>query len=173
MYVTSTYHNSPEVNGWREIKNMEADHPLLHHIGEMMRFYFRGQLIKTHPLSPDEVYLFGYHPHGIMPLTVFWLRVGSEWEKNFPGVTFSPLTASVMHLVPVMRDILQWMGGREVSRKSVQLALRSRCNCLLIPGGQAEMMESSSTIDEVSHSPASMHFFSCLLGSIFSIHCVA
>jgi diacylglycerol O-acyltransferase 2, plant len=64
-------------------------------------------------------------------------------------VTFSPLTASVMHLVPVMRDILQWMGGREVSRESIQLALRSRRSCLLIPGGQAEMMESRSGIDEI------------------------
>lgn len=105
--------------------------------------------MRSAALSPDELYVFGYHPHGIMPLTVFWLRIGSAWERSFPGVSFSPLTASVMHLVPVMRDILQWMGGREVSRESIQLALRSRTNCLLIPGGQAEMMESSSAIDEI------------------------
>lgn len=131
------------------MKNFEKNNLLLHHIGEMMSYYFQGKIIKTYPLNANDIYLFGYHPHGIMPLTLIWLRVGTEWEKLFPGVTFAPLTASVMHLVPVMRDLLQWMGGREVSKESIQLALRNKRNCLLIPGGQAEMLESNSNIDEV------------------------
>ena len=86
-----------------------------------------------------------------MPLTVMWVRTCSQWSTLFPGVIFCPLTASVMHLVPLMRDLLQYIGGREVSKDAIQLALRSGKNCLLIPGGQAEMMESSSYKDEVRY----------------------
>lgn len=148
-YVTTTYRNNPELTGWRELKRVTVDSPMMHYCGEMVRHYFHGTIIREAPLSPKDVHLFGFHPHGIMPLTCCWLRCSAEWERLFPGVTFCPLTATVMHLVPLMRDILQCMGGREVSKESIQLALRGGHNCLLIPGGQAEMMESSSYIDEV------------------------
>ena len=147
--MVTTYRDNPELTGSREKKEMQKDSPVLHHFGEMVRSYFHGKIIKTVDLDPEEVYLFGFHPHGIMPFTCFWLRCSEEWEKLFPGVTFSTLTASVMHLIPVMRDVLQWMGGREVSKEAIQLALRSKRSCLLIPGGQAEMMESRSCLDEI------------------------
>ena len=57
------------------------------------------------------LYVLGFHPHGIVPITLFWLRCCSDWENLFPGVAFSPLTASVMHLVPLMRDLLQVRTG--------------------------------------------------------------
>ena len=53
------------------------------------------------------LYVLGFHPHGIVPVTLFWFRCCAEWETLFPNVVFSPLTASVMHLVPLMRDLLQ------------------------------------------------------------------
>ena len=43
------------------------------------------------------------------------------------------------------------MGGREVSRESFRHALRGGRSCLVVPGGQAEMLESQSDDDEVSH----------------------
>jgi hypothetical protein len=56
-------------------------------------------------------------------------------------VQISVLTASVMHLVPLMRDLLQWMGGREVSRESFRHALKRGRSCMVVPGGQAEMLQ--------------------------------
>lgn len=43
----------------------------------------------------------------------------------------------------------QWMGGREVSRESFRHALRRGRSCLVVPGGQAEMLQSQSEVDEV------------------------
>lgn len=43
------------------------------------------------------------------------------------------------------------MGGREVSRESFRHALRGRRSCLVVPGGQAEMLQSQSNDLEVCH----------------------
>ena len=41
------------------------------------------------------------------------------------------------------------MGGREVSRESFRHALTHGRSCLVVPGGQAEMLQSMSDDDEV------------------------
>ena len=124
-----------------------------------VRRYFGGAVIKEGELDPTKTYVLGFHPHGIVPITVFWLRCCDDhWQVTgnggvahlerhpamtsvhpnctasaqtstqdlFPGVNFSMLTASVMHLVPLMRDLMQYMGGREVSRESFRHALQVR-----------------------------------------------
>lgn len=55
--------------------------------------------------------------------------------------------------------LCQWMGGREVSRESFRHALRGGRSCLVVPGGQAEMLESQSDDDEVSHVDSLKHIF--------------
>ena len=65
------------------------------------------------------------------------------------GKRFSVMTASVMHYVPLMRDLLQWLGGREVSKESILHALSQDLSILLVPGGQQEMMESQSKMEEI------------------------
>lgn len=109
-------------------------------------------------MSPDKLYIFGFHPHGVVPLTLFWLGVCDDWQNLFPGIKFSALSASVMHLVPLMRDVIQWLGCREVSKASFQNALRTRRNCLLIPGGQIEMIESSSYKNDIKVSTKHLGF---------------
>jgi 1-acyl-sn-glycerol-3-phosphate acyltransferase len=54
-----------------------------------------------------------------------------------------------MHYVPLMRDILQWLGGREVSKEAISYALSRQESVLLVPGGQQEMMESQSQMGEI------------------------
>ena len=44
----------------------------------------------------------------------------------------------------------QWMGGREVSRESFRHALKGGRSCLVVPGGQAEMLQSQSDDNDVS-----------------------
>jgi hypothetical protein len=42
------------------------------------------------------------------------------------------------------------MGGREVSRESFRHSLRGGRSCLVVPGGQAEMLQSQSDDVEVA-----------------------
>lgn len=150
LYVGLTYKGAPEITGCRELERIKRDGPIIHYLGDTVRRYFGGYIVKEGELDPDKVYVLGFHPHGILPITVFWLRCcDDKWKLLFPGVTFSMLTASVMHFVPIMRDIMQWMGGREVSRESFRHALRAGRSCLVVPGGQAEMLHSVSDAAEV------------------------
>lgn len=59
------------------------------------------------------------------------------------------------------------MGGREVSRESFRHALRGGRSCLVVPGGQAEMLQSQSDDVEVTWKPlncfAMLSTISCLL----------
>lgn len=57
------------------------------------------------------------------------------------------------------------MGGREVSRESFRHALRGGRSCLVVPGGQAEMLESQSDDDEVSGYVDSLKYVSCIARS--------
>ena len=49
------------------------------------------------------------------------------------------LTASVTVTVPLLRDIVLWLGVRVVSRRTFEHTLRERRAVLICPGGQAEM----------------------------------
>ena len=99
-------------------------------------------------------------------MQLMWLKLSNEWRTLFPQIDFSVLTASVIHLVPFMRDMAQLLGSREVrnyqecfvlvltkslqvSRESFRSALEQGTNVLLVPGGQAEMLQSKSHSTEL------------------------
>ncbi len=49
------------------------------------------------------------------------------------------LTASVTVTVPLLRDIVLWLGVRVVSRRTFEHTLQERRAVLICPGGQAEV----------------------------------
>ena len=59
---------------------------------------------------------------------------------------YIPMSASVTHLIPLMRDCLATLGSREVGRAAVANALSRGESIALVPGGQAEMFLSRSKI---------------------------
>ena len=74
MYVGLTYKGAPEITGCREIEQIRKDGPFIHYVGETVRRYFGGTIVKEGDLDPTKLYVLGFHPHGIVPITVFWLR---------------------------------------------------------------------------------------------------
>lgn len=100
--------------------------------------YFGMRLIRdtTEPFSSDKKYIFGYHPHAIIPLAGGWCSHTSQWESQMPGVRPSVLTSSILHNIPIARDVIQFTGGRDVSRSSFKNAVQTVGSVLLIPGGQ-------------------------------------
>lgn len=53
-------------------------------------------------------------PHGMLPTGVVYMPFLPSWREQFPGLEPVGLTATVIHLVPGLRDVIQWLGGREV-----------------------------------------------------------
>eukprot|EP01064_Diplonema_japonicum_P026903 TRINITY_DN3850_c0_g2_i1.p1 TRINITY_DN3850_c0_g2~~TRINITY_DN3850_c0_g2_i1.p1 ORF type:complete len:1333 (+),score=253.11 TRINITY_DN3850_c0_g2_i1:41-4039(+) len=88
--------------------------------------------------------LFGFHPHGIYPFTCVYGCLHSEWQEKV-GITPSVHAASVIFGPPMMRELVMMLGGRDVSRRALDLQLKQGGAALLVPGGQAEMRESSSS----------------------------
>ncbi|KAK3277412.1 hypothetical protein CYMTET_14575 [Cymbomonas tetramitiformis] len=89
-------------------------------------------------------YIFGFHPHGIVPMTCGWVHMTPQWQQLFPGVQPVPLVSSIMHTIPLMRDVLQWCGVCEVTKTGFLQSLERARAVLLVPGGQQEMLFSNS-----------------------------
>lgn len=149
FYVSYTYHQYPELSGGRELIEKGLLAPLLLHVDKVVQRFFDGKLLRESPLDAEKIYVFGFHPHGVLPVSLFWLRNSEEWKTLFPQHAFHILTASTLHLLPIMRDLLQWKGGREVSRECFQTVLRDKKNVLVVPGGQTELLLSHSHQKEV------------------------
>jgi hypothetical protein len=68
----------------------------------LIRSYFRLQLIKTVELNPKQSYIFGLHPHGILPFggMVNMITETNNISKLLPGVQFRSLAASICFYVP-------------------------------------------------------------------------
>ena len=83
--------------------------------------------------------MIGFHPHGIIPYTAALLAVTEDWQ--------SPLHYMVdafLHTIPVLKDVVQWMGCLEVSKEGLAKRLDNKACTMLVPGGQAEMLTSKS-----------------------------
>eukprot|EP00475_Leptophrys_vorax_P036268 TRINITY_DN6096_c0_g3_i1.p1 TRINITY_DN6096_c0_g3~~TRINITY_DN6096_c0_g3_i1.p1 ORF type:complete len:588 (-),score=129.24 TRINITY_DN6096_c0_g3_i1:290-2032(-) len=113
--------------------------------------YFSFELIgpSNGKLDPAKKYLFGFHPHGIYPLTTLWSTRGRKWIDHVGPVVPEVLGASVMFFIPILRDLVMSAGCRDVSRKSIELAFNEGKSVLLIPGGEREMRETRPESKEI------------------------
>ncbi len=70
-------------------------------------------LVKTVDLDQDKAYIFGLHPHGVLPFggMVAMNYNGCGFPKLFPGVDFRTLAATFCFYVPLYRELLLWAGG--------------------------------------------------------------
>lgn len=62
-YVGLTYRGAPEITGCREIQEVRRNGPVIRHIGETVRGYFNGSIIKECDLDPKGIYHYDYHYH--------------------------------------------------------------------------------------------------------------
>ncbi|GLD95171.1 hypothetical protein PINS_up003796 [Pythium insidiosum] len=145
VYVFS-YRGNPQYTGSRMREDWMTGHS---HIIETVSKYFDGKIIREAPLDPKQHYIMGFHPHGIMATTAMWLQFSQIWRDAFPGVHAHILSASVLHQIPWSRDVLQYFGAREVTRQAFSLTLEEKKSVMLVPGGQAEMLEQQSGQKEV------------------------
>ncbi|RLN06743.1 hypothetical protein BBO99_00001059 [Phytophthora kernoviae] len=141
-----TYRGNPQQTGCRERISWVTGRSFL---VDTVQKYFNGKIIRMAPLDPEKQYVLSFHPHGIMPISVMWLQFTDQWRKLFPNFYAHILTASVLHHLPLARDILHFYGSREVTRNAFAYTLQNKESVLLVPGGQAEMLEQRSAQKEV------------------------
>ncbi|TYZ63597.1 hypothetical protein PybrP1_004807 [[Pythium] brassicae (nom. inval.)] len=141
-----TYRGDPQYTGVRTNEALMASHSKLI---ETVATYFSGRIIRVAPLDPAQNYVMAFHPHGIMATSAMWVSFTEQWHRLFPGVQPRLLTASVLHQIPLARDVIQMYGSREVTRQAFSATLDERGSVMLVPGGQAEMLEQRTGRNEV------------------------
>jgi 2-acylglycerol O-acyltransferase 2 len=95
------------------------------------RFQIKAK--KTTELEGDKSYIFGLHPHGILPLG--GLSGPNGFKALFPTIPFRVLVASFCFYMPVYREILLASGAIDASRFSAMRALKKGYSLVLVPGG--------------------------------------
>eukprot|EP00756_Hemistasia_phaeocysticola_P031958 Hpha_TRINITY_DN16385_c2_g1::TRINITY_DN16385_c2_g1_i1::g.58198::m.58198 len=151
VYILRTYNRDASRGGreWPWVRTTKF-------FSEDIAAYFGGRVLaskKLHELKEKgegplcesteaPQYMAGFHPHGVMPCSVVWFGQCKDWSKLFPKLRVTPMVASIMHFVPCMRDVAQFLGLREVSRSVVEKTLREGRTPVVVVGGQSEMFES-------------------------------
>ncbi|KAK6049785.1 diacylglycerol acyltransferase [Cooperia oncophora] len=98
--------------------------------------YFPATLHKTAELPPDQNYIVGYHPHGIlcMAITANFSSEGTDKSKvknyllqnrliQFPGIRFSCCTLASNFRTMITRELLLLAGCIDCSKESIGNAL--------------------------------------------------
>jgi len=146
---------APEVSGVRE---WPAFRQLMAPVWALATSYLRIKLIedKGEPgagppacaFEPGRPTVAGFHPHGVIPYTAGLITMSKSWRERYATVPHV-LTDFFTHLIPLMRDIAQWVGGREVSRDAISTLLGAKEAVMLVPGGQQEIFSTRSWGREV------------------------
>ncbi|EGD72441.1 hypothetical protein PTSG_00461 [Salpingoeca rosetta] len=141
-----TYRNHPALTGWRARLDFRN-----HWVFDEMASYFQHSIHTQGKLSidPSHRYIFGFHPHGILPISAGFITSTTAWRSMFAGMMPAPLSSSILHHVPLLRDFLQLAGGGDVSRGGIAAALKRTGSVVMLPGGQQELLTSSSQSKEI------------------------
>ncbi|KAH9261212.1 hypothetical protein BASA81_000916 [Batrachochytrium salamandrivorans] len=102
--------------------------------------YWYSNIIRERELNANHKHVFGYHPHGLFPMGAMYVHGTTQWMNLFPGIVPFSLTSTVTHIIPLLKDVTQYLGGLEVTQSSFCNALMKFSNVLLVPGGQHEML---------------------------------
>ncbi|XP_075851471.1 2-acylglycerol O-acyltransferase 3-like [Microcebus murinus] len=113
-----------------------------------LRDYYPIKLVKTAELPPNQNYVVGSHPHGVMCTGVF-CNLSTEsngFSKHFPGIQTCLTGLSGLFCLPVYRDYAMCYGMRPVNRQSLDFVLsqpqRGQAVVIMI-GGAHEMLYAS------------------------------
>jgi len=109
--------------------------------------WFPFQIIRTKELSPSRQYIFGLHPHGLMPWGMFPVGRAKQWQDLFPGINIRSLAADILFKIPIAREATLLIGGVSASLPSARYALSHGFSLGVIPGGVEEMFESQPKQD--------------------------
>jgi 1-acyl-sn-glycerol-3-phosphate acyltransferase len=145
VYLPTFFLTSPHKTGAMESSKLRTSF-----LVEDVIKYFNGRLVKTADVDPTKQYIFGYHPHGVLPIAAMWATNSPSWNL-FQTHARGTVTLIASHLfgIPVTREFLAAAGAREVSRVSFNHALTQGKSVVLVPGGMKEMRESLSTMDDI------------------------
>jgi len=98
-------------------------------------------VVKQNPdtvYDPNGIYMFGYHPHGIISVGCFvsFAADANGVTDMFPGIKIHPATLVANFYIPFWRELLIRLGVIGVSARSLNNVLKKGPGnaCLVVPG---------------------------------------
>jgi len=156
-----TWRNRPEYSGWRNWPELKSSR-----LWTLIEDYFsvriivkttKGVIVDSNKLGaedasimngdaipgfePHKPRIIGFHPHGLFPCTVVWMHLIPLWKRVFGSRLFPhALTDAFTHVPPGMREVMQWAGGREITKGVMNAMLSDGDTLIVVPGGQSELL---------------------------------
>jgi len=128
-------------------------HPYWKHVTN----YFPIELRKMNPNTPfpsEAVYLFGYHPHGLLGAGCFlnFVTTATGFPSLFPGINLRGGTLSFNFRVPFFREVLLRLGSISVSASSIKHVLGQGPGSavVIVPGGAAEALDARPGVHDLT-----------------------
>jgi len=107
--------------------------------------FFPITLHRTCSLDPNQKYIFGYHPHGIIGMGAWgtFATQSKSFKSLFPEINVRLLTLRVNFFIPFMDLFLTFMGVCDVSRESCDAILSSKDkkSIAIVLGGAKESLD--------------------------------
>ena len=118
------------------------------------RDYFPVDIVKTCELPPDQNYLLGSHPHGILCAGCFcnFCTEANDFSERFPGITPHMLTLEGNYSQPFYREFFMTSGGVAATKRSMDylLSLPTKGHMLiLVVGGAPEALMARPGVSQV------------------------
>ncbi len=142
-----SYRGKPSLTGWRRLGAGGF-------VNDLVERYFSFKVVRIGGAEEwglgqaQRRFVMAYHPHGLLPGAASYGKNTAAWAQALPGLRPATLSASITHLVPLLRDINQWTGSLEVSKRGYWAGLDRFKAVLLVPGGQQEMVLPSTEEQE-------------------------
>ncbi|XP_004688316.1 PREDICTED: 2-acylglycerol O-acyltransferase 3 [Condylura cristata] len=114
-------------------------------IWKHLRDYYPIKLVKTAELPPDQNYVLGAHPHGVMGtgIATNFSTESNDFSGKFPGLRCTVAILAGLFYLPVYRDYLMSMGLCSVNRQNLDFILsrsqRGQAVIILVGGANESL----------------------------------
>jgi len=103
--------------------------------------YFPGRITQACPLENNQQYIFAAFPHGTCTVQhVLTMTDGAHMLSQVHQGDRRDLAASVLFLMPVVRELLLLLGNVDAGKSTAHHNLKKRRSLLIFVGGEAEQL---------------------------------
>ena len=119
-------------------------------IWEPVLAYFPAKIHVAKPLDHDKNYIFAAFPHGACTAQhLITMTNGCRMLSEVHRGERRDLAASVLFLIPLVRELLLWLGNVDAGASTAQYNLKKQRSLLIFVGGEAEQLMTTRSSHQV------------------------
>eukprot|EP01091_Cochliopodium_minus_P017859 TRINITY_DN7100_c0_g1_i2.p1 TRINITY_DN7100_c0_g1~~TRINITY_DN7100_c0_g1_i2.p1 ORF type:complete len:358 (-),score=68.08 TRINITY_DN7100_c0_g1_i2:26-1099(-) len=104
------------------------------------RGYFPANVVETKKLDPKKKYLFAFHPHGIIGMSV-WANFLNNMSGCLKDINYRICTLNMNFFIPFAREWLLSLGLISADKESITNSFNKNLSVGIVIGGAAEALD--------------------------------